>query len=224
MKKTFYSVGATIGRPKNKCAKSTPSKNHLIRQASLTPFPRGEGNRRGFTIVELVVALTIIVLVSTVAIGVVAVDNHTHAETIQMLDATNIAENALECFRVARNATSGWDNDAELSHCMTIFEDCFLRALGYTENFEIPIEDNPTGLISKVVVNYGRVEQQDSERLDENKITYTVIRNGATVTIVFTGSVTTEGGNKVFRFDTITITATNPKGEELLETKSYTVR
>lgn len=62
-----------------------------------------KNSRRGFTIVELVVTLTLIVLVSVISIGVVAVNNKAYGETIDMIEATNIAENAVECFRFVKN-------------------------------------------------------------------------------------------------------------------------
>ena len=85
---------------------NTINEKHLIRRTSSATFPsRGrlddKGSRRGFTIVELAMALAIIVIVTAVSIGVVAVDSKTHGETIDMIEATNIAENAIECFRYA---------------------------------------------------------------------------------------------------------------------------
>jgi prepilin-type N-terminal cleavage/methylation domain-containing protein len=57
-------------------------------------------NRRGFTVVELVVAITIIVIVSATAIGLINTQNKIHQQTMQTVEATNMAENAIECFRV----------------------------------------------------------------------------------------------------------------------------
>nr|MBE6545136.1 type II secretion system protein [Oscillospiraceae bacterium] len=58
---------------------------------------------RGFTIVEVVVALTVIVIVS--AAGMMMVQSQIKAEqkVAQTIEATNIAENAIECFRFAKN-------------------------------------------------------------------------------------------------------------------------
>lgn len=83
-------------------------------------------SRRGFTIVELVVALTIIVLVSATAIGVVSVDNRAYAETADMIEATNIAENAIECFRFAGNTDA--------------FEEAFSKSL--TDKQDLSVEGN----------------------------------------------------------------------------------
>ena len=60
-----------------------------------------KSSRGGFTLVEVVVALAVIVIVTGISIGVVSVDNKTHVETVDMIEATNIAENAIECFRFA---------------------------------------------------------------------------------------------------------------------------
>lgn len=94
MKKLFDFVGASIARPKNRCAKRTTNGRPYTENTA-------KGSRRGFTLVEVVVALVIIVLVSGISIGVVTVNNKAHAETIDMIEATNIAENAIECFRFA---------------------------------------------------------------------------------------------------------------------------
>ena len=55
--------------------------------------------KRGFTIVELVVAMTIIVIVSATAIALINTQNTIHLRTMQTIEATNMAENAIECFR-----------------------------------------------------------------------------------------------------------------------------
>ena len=86
-------------------------------------------SKNGFTIVELVVALAIITIVSATAIGIINVQNTVYLRTVQTVEATNIAENAIECFRWAvNNATE--ENNAE-----NIFEEAFAKT-GYkfTEN------------------------------------------------------------------------------------------
>lgn len=59
-------------------------------------------SRRGFTIAELVVALAIIVIVSATAIAIVNSQNTIYLRTVQTTEATNMAENAVECFRFAK--------------------------------------------------------------------------------------------------------------------------
>ena len=119
-------------------------------------------SRGGFTIVELVVTLTIIVLVSAVSIGVVAVNNKTYGETIDMVEATNIAENAIECFRYTVN-NGGYDQPS--------FNDLFLKSFDSArkENVEISCDSN---------------NEYQEETLVFQTDTYTVTDDRITVIIV----------------------------------------
>ena len=63
--------------------------------------------KKGFTIVELVVAMAVIVIVSTTAISLVSFQNRNYLRTTQTLTATNMAENAIECFRWAADNAEG---------------------------------------------------------------------------------------------------------------------
>ena len=176
---------------------NTPNEKHLIRQVNLTPSPRGEGSRRGFTLVELVIALTMIVLVTGVSIGVVMVNTNTHAETIDMIEATNIAENAVECFRFAVN-NGGYDQPS--------FNELFSKSFDSVKKENVAISCN------------GKEEYQE-ETLVFQTDTYTVTDGRITVTIVISNSIS--GG----KFDTITITATNNgTNEHLIERVTYRVR
>ena len=56
-------------------------------------------SRRGISMVEVVVALTVIVIVSAAALSLITAHTHLEARTAQTIEATNIAENAVECFR-----------------------------------------------------------------------------------------------------------------------------
>lgn len=60
-------------------------------------------SRRGITLVEVVVALTIIVIVSGAAIALISSHTKLEARTVQAVEAANIAENAIECFRYAKD-------------------------------------------------------------------------------------------------------------------------
>lgn len=60
---------------------------------------RRSNSKGGFAIVELVVAMSIIFIVSAVAIGIINTQNDYHRRTAQTVEATNMAENAIECFR-----------------------------------------------------------------------------------------------------------------------------
>ena len=57
-----------------------------------------EKSRRGFTVAEVVVALTIIVLVSGASMTLIAMQARNEVRAVQTIEATNIAENAIECF------------------------------------------------------------------------------------------------------------------------------
>ena len=156
--------------------KKNTNESNLIRRSHgvrPTPSPKGrlynrEGNRRGFTIVELVVTLTIIVLVSAISIGVVAVNNKTYGETIDMIEATNIAENAVECFRFAKN--TGAD-----------FKTTLVKTLSDGQIFTEVEENSYTVSIDDVVVSISisgnTITVSASSETDENllePITYTV--------------------------------------------------
>lgn len=60
-------------------------------------------SKKGFTVVELVVALAVILIVSATAIGLINSQNTIYLRTMQTTEATNMAENAVECFRFAVN-------------------------------------------------------------------------------------------------------------------------
>ena len=59
--------------------------------------------RRGFTVAEVVVALTVIVLVTGTTMTFIGRHIIRETRTIQSVSATNIAENAIECFRYSQN-------------------------------------------------------------------------------------------------------------------------
>ena len=56
-------------------------------------------SKKGFTVVELVVAMSLIFIASAVAVGIIKTQNDYYRRTAQTVEATNIAENAIECFR-----------------------------------------------------------------------------------------------------------------------------
>ena len=93
--------GRTLGTPKNGRAMLAPTG---------TPRPCGDTNRwsgrngkRGFTMVELVISLTIIGIVTLASIGIITAQTKVNVLTTQTIEATNITENAIECFRYAVN-------------------------------------------------------------------------------------------------------------------------
>ena len=65
---------------------------------------RRGNSRGGFAMVELVVAMSIIFIISAVAVGVIKTQSDFYRLTAQTVEATNMAENAIECFRYTDNA------------------------------------------------------------------------------------------------------------------------
>lgn len=79
------------------------SKVNFVKRRDGILRPDRKGNRRGFTMVELVVALTVISIVTMASIGIMMAHNNIDLQSVQSIEATNIAENAIECFRYAVN-------------------------------------------------------------------------------------------------------------------------
>ncbi len=78
-------------------------------------FERKTNARRGFSLAEVVVAIAIIVIVSSASMTLIGVQARTEAKSVATVEATNIAENAIECFRYARN--TGTDFESVLNQC-----------------------------------------------------------------------------------------------------------
>lgn len=57
--------------------------------------------RKGFSIMEVVVALVIITLVSTVVMTIIRSADKIERNTMSVMEATTITENVIECFRYA---------------------------------------------------------------------------------------------------------------------------
>ncbi len=58
-------------------------------------------SRRGFSMAEVVVAIAVIVIVSGSAITYIGAQTRAEAKAVASIEATNISENAIECFRYA---------------------------------------------------------------------------------------------------------------------------
>ena len=70
-------------------------------------------SRRGFTVLEVVIALTVIVIVSASAFALIHSHIKLEQQSIQSIEATNIAENAIECFRYAKDEDYPKDNSID---------------------------------------------------------------------------------------------------------------
>ena len=144
---------------------SIPSGRSATQQGRLDR--KGSRSRSGFTLVEVVVALVIIVLVSGISIGVVSIDNKTHYETIDMIEATNIAENAIECFRFAVN-----NGGADVKG---MFEDRLEATFNVKEDEESPLKESDANPGSYTITE-GRVVVEI--KINGNSITITATNGG----------------------------------------------
>lgn len=118
--------------------------------------------KKGFTIVELVVAMAVIVIVSTTAISLVSFQNRNYLRTTQTLTATNMAENAIECFRWAvDNADGDVKGKFEVAYSKTLPDGTSLTGDGGTYTveangmtIEIKITSETTGEGDSAVTTY----------------------------------------------------------------------
>ncbi len=110
------------------CAATSPRRRGFCGRAMLAPTGtcgnrKGREGKGGFTMVELVVALVIIAIVSLATVSLIITQNNLNLKSTQVIEATNVAENAIECFRFAVN-----DPDTTLS-----VKDKFVTAFELTD-------------------------------------------------------------------------------------------
>lgn len=75
----------------------------MIKVNSERKLTNRNGKRRGFTMVELVISLTVIAIVTLATVSIINAQHRIYTLTSQTAEATNITENAIECFRYAAN-------------------------------------------------------------------------------------------------------------------------
>ena len=117
-------------------------------------------SRKGFTIAELVVAMAIIFIVSATAIGIINTQNTVHLRTTQTVEATNMAENAIECFRYA--VENPKDNDTGKDDVVATF------AKAYAKTFTD--KTRPTDLY-----NFEKSNMNVTITIEGNKLTFKAI-------------------------------------------------
>lgn len=103
---------------------------------------------RGFTIVEVVIALTVIVIVSAAGMMMVQSQIKSEQKIAQTIEATNIAENAIECFRFAKNNPA---NSFE-----TVFSETGYNLVTATEGEKYFVYDN--GLTVSITITDNKIE------------------------------------------------------------------
>lgn len=133
-------------------------------------------SRGGFTIVELVIALSLIVIVSAAVTSMIASDNRVYTQSINTIEATNVAENAIECFRFAEN-TGGdfeelfnriYEGDGDEAPELKFTEEDGVKYYTFKHHgidFEFKIEGNKITITAED--SYGAI-------LGEDGISYTV--------------------------------------------------
>ena len=114
-------------------------------------------SKKGFTIVELVVALAIITIVSATAIGIINVQNTVYLRTVQTVEATNIAENAIECFRWANGDTDK-------------FEETFKKSLDKAEDLKNVTDADGNKISGNYIVEKNNMIVEITITVTENKI------------------------------------------------------
>ena len=157
--------------PRSRFATS-PRRRGFYRRAVLAPTAtygsrKGREGRGGFTMVELVVALVIIAIVSLATVSLIITQNNMNQKATQVIEATNVAENAIECFRFAVN-----DPDTSIS-----VEDKFEIAFGKTlgENYDFGDAQG-----EYIINKHGATITIE---IDGNKITITAIASDGDIII-----------------------------------------
>ena len=131
----------------------------------LSIFKTKISKQRGFTVAELVVALAVILIVSSAAITFISVQTNTEARAIATVEATNISENAIECFRFAKRNNRGFREWFE--HC-----GCTLEGEGTQEN---PYVAQKNGVTAEIVINGDTIEiiaEWNNKEILETTYTY----------------------------------------------------
>ena len=76
-------------------------KRHVAAKTERTPAARRR--KSGMTIIETVISLAVIAIISATAIGFIGRFSDVNAKMIYETDARLVSENALECFKYAKN-------------------------------------------------------------------------------------------------------------------------
>lgn len=138
--------------------------------------------KKGFTIVELVVALAVVMIMSISATSVILMQNNTYRSTFYSTEATNLAENAIECFRFGVENKSGVTiGEKQYTGVENIFKATFAPTIGVEEgnltlegfqynglDVEINITETPEGS-EKYVLSF--VAKQDGKIVLEESYT-----------------------------------------------------
>lgn len=105
-------------------------------------------SRKGVTILEVVIALTIITIISGVTLTMIVMSTGVETKAANALIVNNASENAIECYRFA---SANQKNPLSVAQ---LFFECLLETgnyeVGSKLNNEQVFEPNSTGMVEKV--------------------------------------------------------------------------
>lgn len=134
--------------------------------------------KAGFSIVEAVIALTVIVIVSVTAIGIISTSLARKTDAINTAAAQRFADNALECFKVA-NSCDDFTEKLQFVEGATLDEvkdengqviayTYTSEAHGFTSKMTVSFPESTNGERSKL-----EIQVTDSDGAELVKLTYT---------------------------------------------------
>ena len=115
--------------------------------------------KRGFTVVELVVALAVILIVSATAIGLINTQNTIYLRTMQTTEATNMAENAIECFRYSVNNPKDGDVNAA-------FEEAFGKTFEAEAKPDSLYNFETNGITVEITITVTEIENKTENKIE----------------------------------------------------------
>lgn len=90
--------------------------------------------RRGFTVIELAISLAVIAIVTVATVSIINSQQRIYTKTSQTIEATNITENAIECFRYAVNNHEGSTVEESFE---TAFAETGVNLVGENGNYTV---------------------------------------------------------------------------------------
>lgn len=90
-----------------------------------------KNTRKGITIMEMVIALTVITIISGAALSIILSSLKVESRSAQIVEVTNLVESSIECFQYS-------DNDNEFLDLLHKIDEKFTKTIVYinTENNE----------------------------------------------------------------------------------------
>lgn len=107
---------------------------------------------RGFTLIELVVAIAMILIVSGAGVLLVTTQTRVDAQANQAIEATNISENAIDCFRFAVNDPENTDKEKVIAAFKAALENTGID-IGNHENGKFSFENDKTTIEITITQN-----------------------------------------------------------------------